>query len=269
MPVAEDKQRAREQWSQDPAGAIYGREHEFGTREFFDAVERHRYTEYAPWMPEVMGFKEFGDARLLEVGCGMGTDLLQFARGGAKVTGIDLTPRSIEISRRHFEVYGQRGDFAISDCEKLPFKSESFDVVYSHGVLHHTPDTAGAVRELHRVLRRGGQARVMLYHRGSAAYWLQIILRHGLLRGELLRGRSPEQIMSRYVEVNEGGGCPLVKVYSRTQARKLFSMFRDVSVEVEQLTRAELSILGRLIPEGMFRFLRQTIGGNVIISARK
>jgi 2-polyprenyl-3-methyl-5-hydroxy-6-metoxy-1,4-benzoquinol methylase len=151
MPVADDKQRAREQWSHDPAGAIYGREHEFGSREFFDAVERHRYTEYAPWMPEVMGFNKFKGARLLEVGCGMGTDLLQFARGGAMVTGIDLTPRSIAISRRHFDIYGQRGDFAISDCEKLPFASESFDVVYSNGVLHHTPDTAGAVRELHRV----------------------------------------------------------------------------------------------------------------------
>jgi 2-polyprenyl-3-methyl-5-hydroxy-6-metoxy-1,4-benzoquinol methylase len=269
MPVAEEKQRAREQWSHDPAGAVYGREHEFGTREFFDAVESHRYTEYAPWMPEVMGFKKFAGARLLEVGCGMGTDLLQFARGGAAVTGVDLTPRSIEISRKHLQLYGQQGDFAISDCEKLPFKSESFDVIYSNGVLHHTPDTAGAVREFHRVLRRGGQARVMLYHRGSVAYWGQIVLRHGLLGGELLRGRSPQQIMSRYVEVNEGGGCPLVKVYSRTQARKLFSMFRDVSVEVEQLTRPELPVLGRFIPESILRFLRQTVGGNVIISARK
>ena len=267
--LSDVKQRAREQWSYDPAGAIYGREQEFGTREFFDAVERHRYSEYAPWMPQVMGFNDFKGARLLEVGCGMGTDLLQFARGGAHVTGIDLTPRSVEISRRHFELYGQGGDFAISDCEHLPFKSETFDVVYSNGVLHHTPDTAGAVRELHRVLRRGGQARVMLYHRGSINYWGEIIFRHGLLRGELLRGHSAEEIMSRHVEVNEGGGRPLVKVYSRREARKLFSMFRDTSVEVEQLTRAELPFLGKFLPESMFLFLRQTMGGNVIISARK
>lgn len=269
MPAVDEKQRAREQWSHDPAGAIYGRQHEFGTRKFFDEVERHRYTDYAPWMPEVMGFKKFGGARLLEIGCGMGTDLLQFARGGAQVTGIDLTPRSIEISRRHFSVYGEQADFAISDCETLPFQSESFDVVYSNGVLHHTPDTAGAVREVHRVLRRGGQARVMLYHRGSIAFWGQIVLRHGLLRGELLRGRSTEQIMSRYVEVNEGGGCPLVKVYSRREARKLFSMFREVSIEVEQFTRAEIPLLGRFIPEGLLRVLGQAVGGNVIISARK
>src|SRR5258706_11861774 len=132
--TAEEKHRAREQWREDPAGAVYGGKYEFGTREFFDEVEQHRYQEYAPWMPAVMGFNDFAGQRLLEVGCGMGTDLLQFARGGAKVTGIDLTPRSIEISRQHLAVYGERGDFAISDGGHLPFADESFDVVYSNGV---------------------------------------------------------------------------------------------------------------------------------------
>ncbi len=267
--TSDEKQRAREQWGEDPCGAVYGREHQFGSREFFDAIEHHRYTEYAPWMPEIMGFNDFAGARLLEVGCGMGTDLLQFARGGAKVTGVDLTPRSIEISRQHLEVYGQRGDFAISDGENLAFADESFDVVYSNGVLHHTPDTMGAVREIHRILRPGGQTRVMLYHRHSSNYWGQIILRHGLLHGELLRGNSPEEIMSKYVEFNESGGRPLVKVYSRPQARKMFSMFREIKIQIEQLTRPELYILGRVMPENLFRRLRQSVGWNVIISARK
>jgi ubiquinone/menaquinone biosynthesis C-methylase UbiE len=199
----------------------------------------------------------------------MGTDLLQFARGGAEVTGVDLTPRSIQISRQHFALCGERGDFAISDAEHLPFADQSFDVIYSNGVLHHTPDTAGAVREVHRVLRPGGQARVMLYHRGSLGYWGQIIIRYGILRGELLRGNTPADIMSKYVEFNEGGGNPLVKVYSRREARKLFSMFKEVKVQVEQLTRPEFYFLGRIIPEGIFRRLRRSIGWNVIISARK
>ena len=267
--LSEDKQRAREQWSHDPAGAVYGREHEFGTREFFDAVERHRYAEYAPWMPEVMGFKEFAGARLLEVGCGMGTDLLQFARGGANVTGVDLTPRSIQISRRHLLLYGESGEFALADCERLPFADESFDVAYSNGVLHHTVDTAGAVREIHRVLRRDGHARVMLYHRRSFGYWTQVILLHGILKGEFLRGNSSADIMSKYVEVNEGGGRPLVKVYSRHEARQIFSMFREVKIQVEQLTRGELYFLSPLIPESIFRTLGTTLGWNVIISAQK
>ena len=267
--TSDDKQRAREQWSRDPAGAVYGRTHEVGSREFFDEVERHRYDEYAPWMREVMGFNDFPGQRLLEVGCGMGTDLLQFARGGAQVTGVDLTPRSIEISRRHLSLYGQSGEFALADCEMLPFADESFDVAYSNGVLHHTPDTAGAVREIHRVLRPGGQTRVMLYHRRSFGFWTQVILLHGILRAEFLRGNSTADIMSKHVEVNQGGGRPLVKAYSRREARELFSMFGQVKVQIEQLTRSEFYFLSRIIPENIFRKLRTTVGWNVIISATK
>ncbi len=267
--MTDDKQRAREQWGKDPAGAVYGSRHEFGSREFFDEVERHRYQEYAPWMPEVMGFDQFAGKRLLEVGCGMGTDLLQFARGGALVTGIDLTPRSLEISRHHLSLYGQRGDFANADCERLPFADESFDVVYSNGVLHHTPDTAGAVREVHRVLRPNGLARVMLYHRGSWAYWTQVVLRYGILRAEFLRGNSAQDIMSKYVEFNAGGGRPLVKVYSRQQARRLFSIFREVRIDVRQLLRSEFYFLNPLIPKRMFQGLGNVVGWNVIISAKK
>lgn len=267
--LSEEKQRARKQWTGDPAGAVYGREHEFGTRAFFDEVERHRYQEYAPWMPAVMGFEKFAGARLLEVGCGMGTDLLQFARGGAHVTGVDLTPRSIQISRKHFDLYDAQGDFAISDAENLPFADESFEVVYSNGVLHHTPDTARAVGEVHRVLRTGGLARVMLYHRGSLGYWGEVIVRYGILKGELLRGNSTADIMGKYVEYNEGGGKPLVKVYSRSEARRLFSKFSEVTVQVAQLTRPEFYFLGRFIPERIFRRLEHGIGWNVIVSARK
>jgi SAM-dependent methyltransferase len=220
-------------------------------------------------MPEVMGFNEFSGAKLLEVGCGMGTDLLQFARGGAKVTGVDLTPRSIEISRRHLLIYGETGEFALADCETLPFADESFDVAYSNGVLHHTPDTAGAVREIHRVLRPGGLARVMLYHRRSFGFWTQVILLHGLLQGELLRGNSTQDIMSQHVEVNEGGGRPLVKAYSRREGRELFSTFSEVKLQVEQLTRPELYFFGNLVPESIFRRLRRSVGWNLIISARK
>ena len=267
--MTDDKQRAREQWDKDPAGAVYGGEHEFGSREFFDEVERHRYQDYAPWMPEVMGFDQFRGAKLLEVGCGMGTDLLQFARGGANVTGVDLTPRSLETSRHHLELYGQTGEFALADCERLPFADESFDVAYSNGVLHHTPDTAGAVQEIHRVLKPGGQARVMLYHRGSWAYWSQVVVRYGIVHGEFLRGTSANDIMSKYVEVNTGGGRPLVKAYSRDEARDLFSMFREVKIEIEQLLREEFYFLKGLLPETVFRKLRRTLGWNVIISAKK
>lgn len=267
--LAQEKLRAREQWGQDPCGSHYDREHEFGSREFFDQVERHRYSEYGPWMPRLMGFQQFRDARLLEVGCGMGTDLLQFSRGGARCVGIDLTPRSIEITRHRFRLYGAEGDFMISDAECLPFHDGSFDVVYSNGVLHHTPDTEGAIREIHRVLRPGGVAKVMLYHRNSWNYWVEVVLRHGVWGAEFLRGRSTQEIMSRVIEYSDHGGRPLVKVYSRRQARELFKPFKDVTVEVEQLRRDELRFLAPLVSESMLDRLRKQIGWNVIVTAVK
>lgn len=267
--LVEEKLRAREQWGQDPCGAEYDREHELGTREFFDEVERYRYQEYAPWMPRLMEFEKFRGARLLEVGCGMGSDLLQFARGGARCIGVDLTPRSVQITRHRFKLYGADGSFMISDGEHLPFQSESFDVVYSNGVLHHTPDTAGAIREVHRVLRPGGVAKIMLYHRNSLNYWIEIVLRRGVLGLEFLRGRSAEQIMSRVIEFSEHDARPLVKVYSRRQTRELFGMFKDVRVDVEQLLRDELRFLSPLITDTLFDKLKTTIGWNVIVTATK
>ncbi len=267
--LEQDKQRAREQWNQDPCGAEGDREHEFGTREYFDEIERVRYQEYAPWMPNLMGFTEFGGARLLEVGCGMGTDLLQFARGGAFCTGIDLTPRSIAITRHRFALYGERADLLLGDGERLPFANESLDVVYSNGVLHHTPDTSGAIREIHRVLKPGGIAKVMVYHKGSLNYWGEMMLHRGILRGELLRGHSPEEIMSRWVEYSQHGGRPLVKAYTRQQARNLFRDFGDIKINVEQLIRAELPVVGPLLPEKLFNSLRTNLGWNLIITARK
>ncbi len=235
----------------------------------FDEVERYRYKEYAPWMPRLMEFDKFRGARLLEVGCGMGTDLLQFARGGARCTGVDLTPRSVEITRHRFRLYGAYGNFMLSDGEHLPFRSERFDVVYSNGVLHHTPDTAGAIREVHRVLRPGGVAKIMLYHRNSLNYWVEIVLRRGVLGLEFLRGRSAEDIMSRVIEFSDHEARPLVKVYSRRQVRELFGMFKDVRVDVEQLMRDELRFLSPLVSGVMFDRLRKRVGWNVIVTAIK
>jgi SAM-dependent methyltransferase len=142
-------------------------------------------------------------------------------------------------------------------------------VVYSNGVLHHTPDTEGAIREVHRVLRPGGVAKVMLYHRNSLNYWIEIVLRRGVLGAEFLRGRSAEEIMSRVIEFSDHGATPLVKVYSRKEARKLFRLFKDVKVDVEQLTRAELRFLSPVVSESMLDRLRRRIGWNVIITATK
>lgn len=265
--TTEIKRRTREQWASDPCGAIYGDGYSIGTREFFDNVEAHRYQVYARWMREVMEFDGFADRDLLEVGCGMGSDLLQFARGGARVTGLDYTPRSVEISRRRFEVYGVPGRFSIGDAERLPFPDASFDVVYSNGVLHHTPDTQRAIDEVFRVLRPGGVAKIMLYHRRSLYYWFSIILKHGLVRGELARS-TPEEIMSRYVEYSETGALPLVRAYTRDEVDRMFARFSERRTTVRQLTREELRA-PRFVPDRFVDALGERWGWNVVMTAVK
>jgi hypothetical protein len=109
----------------------------------------------------------------------------------------------------------------------------------------------------------------MLYHRNSLNYWFEIVLRRGILGLEFLRGRSAEEIMSRVIEFSDHDARPLVKVYSRKQMRELFAMFKDVRVDVEQLTRDELRFLSPLVSETVFDKLRKKIGWNVIVTAKK
>jgi len=261
------KERVRAFWQAHPCGTKFS-EADLGTRQFFESIEAHRYEK--EWhIPQAADFTGARGLRVLEIGCGMGTDLLQFSRGGARCTAVDITPRSIEIARHRFALYNQPGSFLLSDAEHLPFRSESFDVVYSNGVLHHTPDTQGSIDEVHRVLRKGGTAKIMVYHRNSLNYWVEIVARRGLLGAEFLRGRSAEEIMSRVIECSDHDARPLVKVYSRKQALKLFRRFTDVRLEVDQLTREELRLLSPLISQKTFRNLSRRVGWNLIITARK
>ncbi|HEY6334045.1 MAG TPA: class I SAM-dependent methyltransferase, partial [Blastocatellia bacterium] len=263
----EFKQRARLQWTDNPCGTHVASDLEFGTRAFFDRIEEARY-RFSPWMKELVPFGSYKGRRVMEIGCGTGTDLIQFARAGAIVTGLDLTPRSIEIARKRFDIYGLPGEFLIGDAENLAFPDESFDGVYSFGVLHHTPKTEKAVAEVYRILKPGATATIMLYHKHSLYYWGYVILNRGLLHGALAK-EKPADIMSRVVEYPNTGRRPLVKVYTRTGVRKLFRQFETVSVNVRQLERYDLGLLGRLLPEPAFRSLEHNFGWNIIISATK
>lgn len=262
------KRRARELWTADPCGAHVARQFEFGSREYFNAIENYRYSAYAPWMRSSIGFDRFSGKAVLEVGCGTGTDLIQFARGGAKVTGVDFTPRSIEITRRRFEVYGLEADLLVGDAECLAFPDATFDLVYSFGVLHHTPNTNRAISEIHRVLRPGGTAIIMLYHRFSLYYWGGLMLKRGVFRGALLRQR-PSDIVNSNVEHTESAVAPLVQTYTRDEARRLFSRFQRFSISVNQLTREELGAASRLMPSGAVEWLARHVGWNLLITASK
>lgn len=227
------KAEAIKQWDADPCGA--DRETPFGSPEFFARVERERYGDYAPWMKTVLGFDRYPGKRLLEIGFGLGTDHVSFARNGAICYGVDLTPAHVDATRRRLRLERLPVRLTRGDAEMLPFASESFDVVYSFGVLHHTPGTAAAIEEIFRVLRPGGEAIVALYHRGSAFYWGYCILIAGLLRGGFLSDGYRKTI-SRIERRSHSDAVPLVKVYSRGAAKRLFRRFQTVRVEVQHFS---------------------------------
>src|SRR5687768_12111942 len=166
------KQRVRAFWQANPCGVKFA-DAEPGTRQFYELVEAHRYT--TEWhIPIAADFQSATGLKVLEIGCGLGTDGARFAQAGADYTGVDLTEAAVELARKRFELFGLPGKLRTADAEQLDFPDESFDIVYSHGVLHHTPDITAAVREIHRVLRPGGKAKVMLYHRDSYNYRINI-----------------------------------------------------------------------------------------------
>jgi ubiquinone/menaquinone biosynthesis C-methylase UbiE len=194
----------------------------------------------------------------------MGTDLAQFARHGAKVTDIDLAAGHLRLAEENFRLRGLSGCFIHHDAESLPFPDRSFDVIYSNGVLHHTPNTVNVVREIHRVLRPGGRAIVMLYAEHSLYYWRKLVWAFGIKEGLLTRV-SMGEIMSRLVERSANDARPLVKVYTKQRAARLFKDFGQLEILQRQLEPHEL-------PDGLKwarHVLEPRIGWNLIVKGTK
>ena len=147
-----------------------------GNREFFLETEKYRF-EKLHYLTKVIDFSCFAEKELLEVGCGLANDLSRFAKGGAEVTGIDLSPRAIELSQINFAQRGLNGHFMVMNGEAMTFADCSFDVVYCHTVLHFTPSPAAMISEIHRVLRPGGTAILMTLNRRSWMNALRLLMR--------------------------------------------------------------------------------------------
>jgi ubiquinone/menaquinone biosynthesis C-methylase UbiE len=225
------KQAAIRQWTTDPCGPETTAAP--GTAAYAQELIAGRHA-YAPWFTEALGYAGTAGLDVLDVGCGQGIDLAQYAAAGARVTGIDLTPHHAQLARSHLEALGLSGEVVNGDAESLPFPDSSFDRVSSNGVLHHTPDIERALLEIRRVLRPGGEARILVYNRRSFHYWLFQVLWQGLWHRELLEERSMAGVLSRGVERSSIGARPLVRVYTPPEVRALLSRagFVDVRTDV-------------------------------------
>jgi glycosyltransferase involved in cell wall biosynthesis/ubiquinone/menaquinone biosynthesis C-methylase UbiE len=260
------KDETQRQWDNDPVGSQYVKDAAPHTLDWFLEAEAYRYREYAPWMAEVMEFGNHEGAEVLEIGGGMGTDLAQFALHGAQVTDLDLSSGHLEHARENFRLRGLSARFLHDDAERLPFNDNTFDVVYSNGVLHHMPNTRTAVAEIFRVLKPGGRAIVMMYAENSWHYWRRLVGQLGLTEGRL-ETLSMGEIMSRSVERSDNSRArPLVKVYTRRRLASLFDGFTDVKILQRQMVGAEVPRALAWVPLPM---LGKIMGWNLIIKARK
>jgi ubiquinone/menaquinone biosynthesis C-methylase UbiE len=260
------KDEVQRQWDNDPAGSHYVTQAERHTLDWFLEAEAYRHREYAPWMHETMEFERHAGERVLEIGGGMGTDLAQFASHGAIVTDLDLSSGHLALARESFQLRGLKGEFVLHDAESLPFDDDSFHVVYSNGVIHHTPNTTSVVQEIRRVLKPGGTAIVMVYAENSLHYWRNLVWAIGIKEGQLQR-YSMGDIMSRAVERSDNASArPLVKVYTKPRLRSLFEGFDQIAIVQRQMVKAEVP---RLLTRVPLARLGAFMGWNLVIKARK
>jgi SAM-dependent methyltransferase len=185
---------------------------EVGSKTFFDDLDEYRFDKLR-YLPVLVDFAGFRGRQLLEVGCGIGTDLVRFARGGAHVTGIDLSQTAIDLARKNFALNGVTAvDLRVANGEGLPYDAASFDVVYAHGVVQYTADPARLVRECHRVLKPGGTAIFMVYNRVS---WLNAL----------------SKVMKVPLEHED---APVLRKFSIAEFRELLQPFDRVDVIPER-----------------------------------
>ncbi len=183
-----------------------------------------------PFIPEFAEFEQSRNRKVLEIGVGLGADHQRFAESGAILTGIDLTQRAIDHTRRRFQTFSLNSELKTADAENLPFGDETFDLVYSWGVLHHSPDTARAINEVFRVLKPGGKAKIMIYYKYSFVGYM-LWFRYALLRLRPLT--SLRSIYSRYLE------SPGTKAYSMAEAKEQFGKFCSAEISTV-LTHGDL-----------------------------
>lgn len=222
-----------------------------GSKEYFEIIlsARRRYIYY---FQSMITYLRGGPSRnFLEVGCGMGTDTLVFAREGFNVTGIDLTPAHLALAEKLFKLYDVTGTFIESNAEGLPFTENTFGSVYSFGVLHHTPDTEKAIKEIYRVLEPQGRAVIMLYHKWSLNNFAHWISRKG------------------FENVKEGDDSPITYRFSKGEVKKMCSNFSACNIQTKYLFGAGWGKVYNIVPKSIYLLLSKLIGWHLVIYLQK
>ncbi len=245
-------------WNSSPCGSRDS-ENEEGSKAFFEEVERKRYTR-EPFIHEFAQFNAWRNKTVLEVGCGMGTDLLQFAKGGAQVYAVDLTAKGVALTKKRLELYGFTGEISKGDAEHLPYTDDKFDLVYSWGVIHHTPNIIKAIAEIYRVTKSGGKILVMIYHKWSLVS-LQVWLRYGLF--SLKPFTNIDALLAIHME------SPGTKAFTIQETLTLFKQFKRVKI-TPVVTPYDLRLARRFyLPRCVSNFIPNRLGWFIVVEGEK
>jgi 2-polyprenyl-3-methyl-5-hydroxy-6-metoxy-1,4-benzoquinol methylase len=246
-----------------------------GTREYYDEVEARKYF-VEPHIPRFAEFERWNGKKVLEIGCGIGTDTINFARAGAQVTAVDLTEQSLQVARQRAKVFGleDRIQFIQADAEKL---SESvpvqpYDLVYSFGVIHHTPDPNRVLDEIRKYVTAESTVKIMVYNRWSwKVFWILFVYGKGQFW-------KLDRLVAEYSEAQTG--CPVTYSCSRTEGRRWFESrgFRVTDVMVDHIFpysiaeyvqyRYQVVWYFRWMPKTLFRALERAFGWHLCLTAK-
>jgi len=265
-------QQVKDYWNSRPCNIRHSTK-PVGTREYFDEVEaRKHFVE--PHIPTFAEFERWNGKKVLEIGCGLGTAMINFARSGAQVTAVDLSDESLKLAKQRAEVYdlSDRISFYHGNAEELNqwLPPETYDLIYSFGVIHHTPHPERVIEQIRSYVKPGSTVKIMVYYRYS---WkvLWILLTYG--KGQFWR---INELVARYSEAQEG--CPITYVYSKQEAKELMSGFEILSMEVDHIFPYYIPDYKqykytkvwyfRWMPHFLFRWLEKTLGWHLCVTAR-
>ncbi|MDD5596183.1 MAG: class I SAM-dependent methyltransferase [Candidatus Omnitrophica bacterium] len=279
--MEEIKNKVRAWWDSSPCCGSHANS-DWGSKEFFEQVDLYKDT-YEPFTNAIARYPNWRGKQVLEIGVGLGKDFSRFAGNGAKATGIDLSGKSLELTQKRLKLFNLKGNLCVADAEELPFKDNVFDLVFSWGVLHHTPATGKAIREIYRCLKPDyGKAIVMLYNKHSflCAYYRQQYLcsrswfkKLSKLFFPLRKFVPSENKGFSYEKMNneellaastDGFGNPFSRVYTRREAVKMFFQFKKVKTEAFEHRN---SMFARLLQKR--KILERYFGWFLVIEAEK
>lgn len=267
-------EQVEEYWDQRPCNIRHSAS-EVGTRQYFDEVEARKYF-VEPHILRLAEFERWRDRKVLEVGCGIGTDTINFARHGAWVTAVELSERSLELARQRAKVYGvqDRIRFYQANAEGMTqvVPVEPYDLVYSFGVIHHTPKPERVIDQLRNYVSPESTIKLMVYHRRS---WkvLWVLLSFG--KGQFWR--LPE-LVARYSEAQEG--CPVTFTYTKREMRDLLDRYgiEVTEIWVDHIFPYRISDYVRyryrkvwyfrVMPRQFFRWMERQWGWHLCVTAR-